>query len=117
MQKEYDPMPLVIDSSTLAPNKMNANTELYMRISSQNLMAFLSLLVKRTSSSCNVAGRLGNRTLPFLQHRENCGLLLLDFAKKNLLHIFTFQFAHHYVELLVTTERPPKLPKHYHVAQ
>jgi len=25
MQKEYDPMPLVTDSSTLAPNEVNAN--------------------------------------------------------------------------------------------
>ncbi len=30
MQKEYDPVPLVTDSSTLAPNEVNANTELYM---------------------------------------------------------------------------------------
>jgi hypothetical protein len=27
------------------------------------------------------------------------------------------QFAHHFVELLVTVEGPPKLPKQYHVAQ
>jgi hypothetical protein len=27
------------------------------------------------------------------------------------------QFAHHSVELLGATEGPPKLPKHYHVAQ
>ncbi len=47
-------MPLITDSSTLAPNKMNANTELYMQISSRNLMAFLSLVVKKTSNSCGV---------------------------------------------------------------
>jgi hypothetical protein len=54
-------------------------------------MTFLSLLVKRTSSSCGVAGRFGNRTLPFSQHKENYGLLLLDFANRFLIHIFTLQ--------------------------
>jgi hypothetical protein len=70
---------------------MNANTKLYMRISSRNLTAFLSLLVKRTSISYSVTGRLDNRTLPFSQHRENCGLLLLNFANHSLIHIFTLQ--------------------------
>jgi hypothetical protein len=88
MQKEYGLVPLVTDSSTLAPSEVNANTKLYMRISSQNLMTLLSLLVKRTSSSCGVAGRLNNRTLPFSQHRENCGLMLLDFINRSLIHIF-----------------------------
>jgi hypothetical protein len=27
------------------------------------------------------------------------------------------QFAHHFAELLVIVEGPPKLPKHYHAAQ
>jgi hypothetical protein len=27
------------------------------------------------------------------------------------------QFARHYVELMVVTEGPPKLPKHYHATQ
>jgi len=51
-------------------------------------------LVKRTSNSCDVARRLSNRTLPFLQHKENCGLLLLDFANRSLIHIFTLQNPH-----------------------
>jgi hypothetical protein len=89
MQKEYGPMPLVIDSSTLALSEMNANTKLYMRISSRNLMALLSFLVKRTYGFCGVAGRLSNRTLSFSQHRKNCGLLLFDFANHSLIHIFT----------------------------
>ncbi len=84
-------MPLVTDSLTLASSEANANTELYIQISSQNLMAFLSLPVKRTSSSCSVIGRLGNRTLPFSQHKENFGLLLFDFANRSLIHIFTLQ--------------------------
>jgi hypothetical protein len=90
MQKEYGLVPLVIDSSTLATSEVNANTELYMWIWSRNLTALLSLLV-RTSSSCGVVRRLGNRTLPFTQHIENCGLLLLDFANCSLIHIFTLQ--------------------------
>jgi hypothetical protein len=49
------------------------------------------LLVKKTSNSCSVVGRLGNKTLPFSQHRENCGLLLFDFANCFLIHIFTLQ--------------------------
>jgi len=88
MRKEYDLVPLVIDSSTLAPNEVNANTKLYMRISSQNLTALFCLLVKKTSTSSDVAGKLDNRTLPFLQHIENYGLLLFDFANRSLLHIF-----------------------------
>jgi hypothetical protein len=55
------------------------------------LMALLSLLVKRTSNSCGVAGRLNNKTLPFSQHRENYALLLLDFANRSLIHIFALQ--------------------------
>jgi hypothetical protein len=54
MWKEYSPVPLVINSSTLASNEVNANTELYMWIWFWNLMALLSLLLKRTSSSCSV---------------------------------------------------------------
>jgi hypothetical protein len=88
MRKEYGLVLFVIDSSTLAPSEVNANTELYMRILSQNLMAFLSLLVTRTSSSWGVARKLGNRTLPFSQHRENRGLLLFDFTNRSLIHIF-----------------------------
>jgi hypothetical protein len=84
-------MPLVTDSSTLALNEVNANTKLYMQISFQNLMALFSSLVKRTSNSYNIAGRLGNRTLPFSQHRENYGLLLLDFANRSFIHIFALQ--------------------------
>jgi hypothetical protein len=91
MRKEYDLVPLVTNSSTLAPSEMNANTELYMRIWSQNLTALLSLLVKITSSSCGVARRLDNKTLPFSQHIENCGLLLLDFANHFSHHIFVLQ--------------------------
>ncbi len=56
-------------------------------------MALLSLLVKRTSNSCGVAGRFGNRTLPFSQHRENCGWLF-DFADRSLIHIFALQNPH-----------------------
>jgi hypothetical protein len=52
-------------------------------------MALLSLLVKRTSSG--VARRFNNRTLPFSQHREKCGLLLLDFANRSLIHIFALK--------------------------
>jgi hypothetical protein len=52
------------------------------------LTTLLSLLVKKTSSSYGVVGRLGNRTLPFSQHKKNCGLLLLDFANRSLIHIF-----------------------------
>jgi hypothetical protein len=55
------------------------------------LTALLSLLVKRTSSSCGVAGRFGNKTLPFSQHRENFGLLLLNFANHSLIPIFALQ--------------------------
>jgi hypothetical protein len=84
-------MPFVIDSSTLAPSKVNANTELYMRISFQNLTSLLSLLVKRTSNSCGVVGRFGNKILPFSQHRKNYGLLLLNFANHSLIHIFALQ--------------------------
>ncbi len=94
MRKEYGPGPPVTESSTLAPSEVNANTELYMRISSRNLMALLSLLVKRTSSSYGVAGRFGNRTLPFSQHRENCGLLFVEFADRSLIHIFALQNPH-----------------------
>jgi hypothetical protein len=54
-------------------------------------MALLSLLVKIISSFFGVVGRLGNITLPFSQHRENCGLLLLDFANHYLIHIFALQ--------------------------
>jgi len=54
-------------------------------------MALFSLLVKRISSSCGVVGRLGNKTLPFSQHRENCGLLLLDFVNHSLIHILALQ--------------------------
>jgi hypothetical protein len=54
-------------------------------------MALISLLVKRTSSSCGVVGRLKNRTLPFLQHRKNYGLLLLNFVNRSLIHIFALQ--------------------------
>jgi hypothetical protein len=88
MRKEYGPVPLIIDSSTLALSEMNANIELYMEIWSRNLTTFFSLLVKKTFSSCDVARRLGNRTLPFSQHKKNCGLLLLDFANRSLIHIF-----------------------------
>ncbi len=94
MQKEYGPGPPVIESSILAPSEVNANTELYMRISSRNLTALLFLLVKKTSSSCGVAGRFGNRTLPFSQHRENCGLLFVEFANRSLIHIFALQNPH-----------------------
>ncbi len=72
-------------------NEVNANTKLYMQIWSRNLTTLLSLLVKRTSNSCGVVGRLGNRTLPFSQHKENYGLLLLDFANRSLIHIFMLQ--------------------------
>jgi hypothetical protein len=81
-------MPLVTNSSNLAPNEVNANTKLYMQILSRNLIALLFLLVKRTSSSCSVTIKLDNRTLPFSQHIKNCGLLLLDFANHSLIHIF-----------------------------
>ncbi len=94
MRKEYGPGPPVIDSSTLALNEVNANTELYMQIWSRNLTALLSLLVKRTSSSCSVARRFSNRTLPFSQHRKNCGLLFVDFADRSLIHIFALQNPH-----------------------
>jgi hypothetical protein len=94
MRKEYGLGLPVTDSSTLAPSEVNANTELYMRIWSRNLTALLSLLVKRTSNSYDVAGWLGNRTLPFSQHRENCGFLLLDFVNHSLIHIFTLQNPH-----------------------
>ncbi len=94
MWKEYCPGPPVTDSSTLAPSEVNANTELYMRIWSRNLTALLSLLVKRTSSSCGVAGRFGNRTLPFSQHKKNCGLLFVDVANHSLIHIFALQNPH-----------------------
>ncbi len=49
------------------------------------------MLVKKTSSSYGVAGRFGNRTLPFSQHKENCGLLLFNFANRSLIHIFVLQ--------------------------
>jgi hypothetical protein len=55
------------------------------------LTALLSLLVKKISSFCDVAGRLDNRTLPFSQHKNNCGLLLFDFANRFLIHIFALQ--------------------------
>jgi hypothetical protein len=55
------------------------------------LTALLSLLVKRTSNSCGFAGRFGNKTLPFSQQRENCELLLVDFANRSLIHIFALQ--------------------------
>ncbi len=64
-------MPLVTDSSTLAPNEMNANT-----------------------NSCGVTRRFDNKTLPFSQHKENYGLLLFDFANHSLIHIFTLQNRH-----------------------
>jgi hypothetical protein len=54
-------------------------------------MALLSLLVKRTSSSCGVVRRLDNKILQFSQHRENYGLLLFDFANHSLIHIFALQ--------------------------
>ncbi len=82
---------LFTNSSTLALSKMNANTESYMRISFRNLTTFISLMVKRTSNSYSVVGRFGNRILPFSQHRENCGLLLFDFANRFLIHIFVLQ--------------------------
>ncbi len=91
MQKEYIPVPLVTASSTLALSEVNANTKLYMRIWFQNLTTLLFLLVKITSSSCGVVGRLNNRTLPFSLHRENCGLLLHDFVNRSLIHIFALQ--------------------------
>jgi hypothetical protein len=91
MWKDYDLVPLVTDSSTLTPNEVNANTESYMQIWFRNLVALLSLLVKRTSSSYGVVGRFCNRTLPFSQHKENCGLLLFDFANRSLIHIFALQ--------------------------
>ncbi len=94
MRKEYGLGPPVTDSPTLALNEANANTELYMRISSRNLTTLFSLLVKRTASSYGVAGRFGNRTLPFLQHKENCGLLFVDFANRSLIHIFVLQNPH-----------------------
>jgi len=87
-------MPLVTDSSTLVLSEVNVNTELYMRIWFQNLTALFFLPVKRTSSFCSVDGRFGNRTLSFLQHKENCGLLLLDFANHSLMHIFALQNPH-----------------------
>jgi hypothetical protein len=62
-----------------------------MRIWSRNLTTLFTLLVKRTSSSYGVARRFGNRTLPFSHHKENCGLLLLDFANHSLIHIFALQ--------------------------
>jgi hypothetical protein len=55
---------------------------------------FFSLLVKRTSSSCSITKRLDNRILPFLQHKEHCGLLVLDFVNRSLIHIFTLQNPH-----------------------
>jgi len=63
-------MPLVTDSLTLAPSEVNANIELYMQIGFWDLTTLLSLLIKRTSSSCDVAGRLSNITLPFSQYRK-----------------------------------------------
>jgi hypothetical protein len=62
-----------------------------MRISFRNFTTLLSLLVKRTSNSCGVTRRLGIKTLPFSQHKENYGLLLLDFANRFLIHIFALQ--------------------------
>jgi hypothetical protein len=94
MRKEYGPGLPITDSSTLASSKVNANTELYMRIWSRNLTTLLSLLVKRTSSSYGVARRFGNKTLPFSQHRENCGLLFVDFADRSLIHISALQNPH-----------------------
>ncbi len=105
MRKEYGPGPPVTKSSTLAPSEVNANTELYMRISSRNLTALLSVLVKRTSSSCGVAGRFGNRTLPFSQHRKNCGLLFVEFADRSLIHIFALQNPH-IVSIFPQSHRP-----------
>jgi hypothetical protein len=58
------------------------------------LTALISLLVKKTSSSCGVAGRFGNRTLPFSQHSKNYELLLLDFVNHSLIHIFALQNSH-----------------------
>jgi hypothetical protein len=52
------------------------------------------LLVKRTSSSYDVTRRFDNKILPLLQHRENCGLLLLDFVNHFLIHIFALQNPH-----------------------
>ncbi len=94
MRKEYGPGPPITDSSTSAPSEVNANTELYMRIWSWNLTALFSLLVKRTYSSGGVAGRFGNWTLPFSQHKENCGLLFVEFANRSLIHIFALQNPH-----------------------
>jgi hypothetical protein len=91
MRKEYHPVPFVINSSTLAPSEMNANTKLYMRIWFQNLTTLIFLLVKRTSNSYGVARRLDNKTLPFSQHRKNYGLMLLNFANRSLIHIFALQ--------------------------
>ncbi len=105
MWKEYGPGLPVTESSNLAPKEMNANTELYMRISSQNLTALLSLLVKKTSSSYSVAGRFGNRTLPFSQHIENCGLLFVEFANRSLIHIFALQNPH-IVSIFPQSHRP-----------
>ncbi len=94
MWKEYGPGPPITDSSTFALSEVNANTKLYMRIWSQNLMALFALLVKKTSSSCSVAGRFGNRILPFSQHKENCGLLFVNFANHSLIHIFASHDPH-----------------------
>jgi hypothetical protein len=32
--------------------------------------------------------------LPFSQHKENCGLLFVDFADRSLIHIFALQNPH-----------------------
>jgi len=62
-----------------------------MWIWSKNLTTLFFLLVKRTSHSCSVIGRLGNRTLPFSKHRKNYGMLLFNFANCSLIHIFALQ--------------------------
>jgi hypothetical protein len=54
-------------------------------------MTFISLLVKKTSSSCGVTGRLGNRTFAILATQKKLWLLLLDFANRFLIHIFVLQ--------------------------
>jgi hypothetical protein len=77
-------MPLITDSSTLAPNEVNANTELYMRIQSQNLMTLLSLQVKRTSRSCDVGRRLA-----ILATQKKLWVVVARLHQSFLIHIFT----------------------------
>jgi hypothetical protein len=76
-------MPLITDSSTLAPSEVNANTELYMRIQSQNLMTLLSLQVKRTSRSCDVGRRLA-----ILTTQKKLWVVVARLHQSFLIHIF-----------------------------